>query len=389
LEPIDLDRLVESAIGSTGLDDFGPPTWRDGAEVLVRDLNESAELSELGSVIASSEIADYLTNRLRVIDEVKKRPDIVARPIRPPIVVLGLPRTGTTILFDLLSQDPANRVPLTWEVDRPWPPPDADGYDDDPRIAEIEDRLAATELLIPGFLAMHDMGARLAQECVRITAGEFRSLIFNTQYRVPAYQRWLLEEADMAPAYRYHRMFLQYLDAARAGSRWVLKSPAHLWSLGALMHEYPDALVVHTHRDPLRVVCSLASLVDLLRRLASENVSLASVAADWVDDVAEGLDRAVVARQEGTIPEGHAVDVYFADFLADPMGVVGRIYGRFGLELTPQAEQRMRDFLAENPHEKRGGHAYTFSDTGLDADRLRDRMRLYKEYFDVPDEALP
>jgi hypothetical protein len=236
---------------------------------------------------------------------------------------------------------------------------------------------------------MHDMGARLAQECVRITAGDFRSMMFNTQYRVPAYQHWLLYEASMAPAYRYHRMFLQYLDAGRSGERWLLKSPAHMWTLGALMDEYPDALVVHTHRDPLRAVCSLASLVDLLRRLASDKVSLASVAEEWAEDIAVGLDRAVAARRDGTIRQSRAVDVYFADFLGDPMGVVGDIYRRFGIELTPDAARRMRDFLADNPQEKRGGHAYTFADTGLDAVTLRDRMRGYKEYFDVPDEPLP
>jgi hypothetical protein len=389
MEPLDLDRLVESACQTSGLDDLGSPTWREGAERLVDELNHGADLSELGAVIASGDIVDYLTSRLQIVDEVKRHPEIAHREIRPPIVVLGLPRTGTTILFDLLSQDPANRAPLTWEVDRPWPPPSPDTYDTDPRIAEVDDRLAGTELLIPGFLAMHDMGARMAQECVRITAGEFRSMIFNTQYRVPAYQRWLLYEADVAPAYRYHRMFLQYLDRSRSGDRWLVKSPAHLWTLGALMREYPDALIVHTHRDPLRVVCSLASLVDLLRRLASDKVSLASVADEWVEDVAVGLDRAVVARRDGTIPGGRAVDVYFADFLADPMGVVSQIYGSFGIELTPEADRRMRDFLAENPQEKRGGHAYTFADTGLDAGIWRERMRGYQQYFNVPDEALP
>jgi hypothetical protein len=238
-------------------------------------------------------------------------------------------------------------------------------------------------------MGMHAMGAQLGQECVRITAGDFRSMIFSTQYRVPEYQHWLLHEADMAPAYRYHRLFLQYLQSAHPAEHWVIKSPAHMWSPDCMMQEYPGALVIHTHRDPVRVVCSLASLIDLLRRLSSDDVSIAAVASEWVDDVAVGLDRAVAARRDGTIPASQAVDVFFADFLADPIAVVRDIYDRLGAELTDEVEGRMRSFLVDNPQEKHGGHAYSFADSGLDAGVLRERMRPYQQYFDVPDEALP
>jgi hypothetical protein len=382
-------HLAQQAWDGTALSDFGEATWREGADLLVGELNTGAELNELGEVIAASEIVSYLSNRLRVVDWVRRNPEIENRDVRPPIVVLGQPRTGTTILFDLLAQDPANRVPLTWEVDRPWPPPDTATYESDPRIDEVQADLANTELLIPGFLGMHDMGARLGQECVRITGAEFRSMIFSTQYRVPEYQSWLLHQADMAPAYRYHRLFLQYLQSGHSAERWVIKSPAHLWSLGPMMREYPNALIVHTHRDPLRVVCSLASLVDLLRRLASDNVAIGSVASEWVDDIVLGLDRAVTARRDGTVPEAQAVDVFFGEFLADPMAVVHTIYDRLGIELTAVADDAMRKFLAENPKEKHGGHNYSFADTGLDVGALRERTRSYQEFFDVPDEALP
>jgi hypothetical protein len=381
--------LVDQACEATGHDDLGEGTWREGAERLVDELHEGAALNEIGAVIASAEIGTYLSNRLQIVDWAKRHPEIARSDVRPPIVILGQPRTGTTILFGVLAQDPANRVPLTWEVDQPWPPPESATYETDPRIDAVEATLQAGELLIPGFTGMHALGARLGQECVRITGGEFRSMIFSTQYRVPAYQRWLLHEADMAPAYRYHRLFLQYLGSAHPAERWVIKSPAHLWCLGAMIDAYPDALIVNTHRDPLRVVCSLASLIDLLRRLASDEVSIAQVASEWVDDVAVGLDRAVAARRDGTIPPGQAVDVFFGDFLADPMGVVHQIYRRLGVELTREVESRMRWFLAENPQEKHGGHTYTFADTGLDAGALRERMRPYQEFFDVPDEVLP
>jgi hypothetical protein len=388
-EPIELDQLADQARSSTGLDDLGEGSWREGAERLVEALNTEAALHELGNVIASSEIADYLTNRLRVVDWTKRNPEIAQKEIRPPIVILGLPRTGTTILFGVLAQDPDNRVPLTWEVDQPWPPPQTATYESDPRIAEVQAKLEGTEFLIPGFLGMHELGSLLGQECVRITAGDFRSMIFPTQYRIPTYQHWLLHEADMASAYRYHRLYLQYLQSAHPAERWVVKSPAHLWSPWSMMNEYPDALVIQTHRDPVRVLCSLASLTDLLRRLASSEVSLDAVARGWVEDVAIGLDRVVMARREGTIPQSQAVDVLFGAFLANPMNVVSEIYERLGIELTKAAEQAMRNFLAEHPQEKYGGHRYTFDDTGLDAGDLRERMRPYQEYFDIPNEALP
>lgn len=386
---LSLDQLRDQAQQATALDDLGDPSWKEGAERLIADLNERGALTEVGSMIAGSDVVEYLTSRLHVVDWVKRNPSITDSDIRPPIVVLGQPRTGTTILFDVLAQDPANRVPLTWEVDQPWPPPETATYESDPRIDQVEAKLANVDLLIPGFRAMHDMGARLGQECVRITAADFRSMIFATQYRVPEYQRWLLHQADMASAYRYHRMFLQYLQSAHSADRWLIKSPAHLWSLGALFREYPDALIVQTHRDPLRVVCSLASLVDLLRRLASDDVSISEVAAEWVDDIVLGLDRAIEARTDGTVPDGQAVDVLFRDFLRDPMAVVRTIYGRLGIELSAEAEKAMQSFLDANPQEKHGGHNYSFTDTGLDAGQLRERTRAYQEYFDIPEEALP
>jgi hypothetical protein len=156
-----------------------------------------------------------------------------------------------------------------------------------------------------------------------------------------------------------------------------------------LFDEYPEALIVQTHRDPLRVVCSLASLVDLLRRLASDDVSISEVAAEWVDDIVLGLDRAVEARRNRTVPAGQAVDVLFGDFLRDPMAVVRTIYERLGIELTDAAERAMRAFLAANPQEKHGGHRYSFAETGLDAGLLRERTRAYQEFFDIPEEELP
>ena len=386
-DPLDANALVSQARDSTGLDDFGEDSWREGLERLVAALREEAVLNAIGVQVAAGEIRTYLANRLRVTEWHRSHRELGAADVTPPIVIIGQGRTGTTILHDLLAQDPAHRVPLTWEVDRPLPPPETATYDSDPRIAEVQTQLDLTELVIPGFKRMHPIGARLAQECVRITAADFRSMIFPTQYRVPSYARWLLYEADMAPAYRWHRRFLEVLQSRHRCERWVLKSPGHLWCLGALLAEYPNAVLVQTHRDPLRIVASIASLLATLRRLATDATSIAEGGAEFADYLLDGLDRSVTAREDGTVPAKRVIDVQFQAFLADPFACVREIYARLGLELTREVEARMRAFLAENPQDKHGGHRYSLAETGLDAEKLREGARRYQEYFAVPSEV--
>jgi hypothetical protein len=391
---LDADRLVAQACDATGLDDFGEPTWQDGLGRLVGALREEGRLNELGVDIAAGNVLDLLTGRLAVTQWRADHPEVTKGDVVPPIVIVGQGRTGTTILYDLLAQDPQTRVPLTWEVDKPVPPPETATYDTDPRIDEVDAILSGTELLIPGFRKMHPMGARLAQECVRITASDFRSVIFPTQYRVPSYARWAMYEADMAPAYRWHRAFLQHLQSRHPegdgpADRWVLKSPAHIWCLDALLAEYPEALLVQTHRDPLRIIASLASLVALLRRMSSDDPQIPEIAAEWGEYIVEGLDRSVTAREDGTVPADRVIDVQFGDFMADPFATIATVYGSLGLDFTADTEQRMRDFLAANGQEERGTHSYSWADTGLDEREWRERTRRYQDHFDVPSERLP
>jgi hypothetical protein len=390
-EPVelDIDRVAEQVCHASGLRDFGGETWREGARILVDSLNHEAALNELGTSIVEGELNAYLTSRLGIVAERTAHPEIGDRDVVPPIVIVGQGRTGTTILYDLLAQDPMTRVPLTWEVDRPCPPPETATYDTDPRIEEVESTTSMVDLVIPGFRAMHPMGARLAQECVRITALEFKSMIFPTQYRVPSYASWLLDDADMHDAYRWHRVFLQHLQSRHPADRWVIKSPGHIWCLGALVDEYPGALLVQTHRDPLRIIASLGSLVSTLRSLYSDDTSIPGAAAEFADYVIEGLDRSVTAREDGTVGPDRVIDVQFDEFMAQPFATIGAIYDRLGIEFTAGSEQRMRDFLATHPQDAYGRHRYTWAETGLDEGELRDRTRRYQDYFGVKSEVLP
>jgi hypothetical protein len=327
-----------------------------------------------------------LKNRLGVIDWRKRHPEVAREPVTAPIVIVGQPRTGTTILYDLLAQDPDLRAPLTWEVDAPCPVPQPETYHNDPRIAQTQASIELSEQIIPGFLAFHPMGALVGQECVRITASEFTSMIFSVQYRLPGYYRWLLYEADHTGAYRFHRIFLQHLQSGVPG-QWLLKSPAHLWHLDALLAEYPDALIVQTHRDPLNVISSIAALTHHLRRMGSDESSIAECAAQSYEEIAVGLDRGMALRDGGAVPAGRVIDVLFTDFMSDPWTTIDDIYRKLGRELKPETAQKMRDFLAAHPGDG-GGSRYTWSDTGLDAAAVRDRVRAYQDRYGVPTEKL-
>ncbi len=188
---------------------------------------------------------------------------------------------------------------------------------------------------MPGFSSFHPVGALLGQECVRMTAADFRSMIFPTQYRIPTYDRWLLHDADLAPAYRWHRRYLQHLQSRHPADRWLLKSPAHLWHLDALAAEYPDAVIVHTHRDPLKVIASGCALTAHLRAMASDESWGTEAAADFAADIFLGLERGIEARDRGTFPPGQTIDVHFLDFMADPISTIRRIYAALGLGAHP------------------------------------------------------
>jgi hypothetical protein len=388
-ERLQPDRLVEEAIAQTGADDFGEPSWREGLDRLVGAQVAEARLNEIGVEMAAGEVVGYLSSRLGINAWRRDHPEVAAADVTAPIVIVGQPRTGTTILYDLLAQDPGLRAPLTWEVDLPVPPPQTATYDTDPRIDEVQGTLDLAESIIPGFTTFHPMGARLGQECVRMTGGDFRSMIFPTQYRVPSYNRWLLDEADLAPAYRYHRRFLQHLQSGHPAERWLLKSPAHLWHVDALVGEYPDAVVVQTHRDPLKVIASVSALVAHLRRMASDETSVPEAASEYGPDIFDGLERGMAARARGVPDAGQVVDVQFTDFMADPLATIGAIYDAIGRDLTAEAEARMRAFLASNPGDGGGGGTrYRWADTGLDADECRERATPYQERYGVASEPV-
>lgn len=385
---LDPDALLESARREAGCDDFGDDAFRTGLEILIESCEREAALTPLGRMMVQQEVGRCLANRLRVHDWRKRHPELDGERIERPIFIIGQGRTGTTILHELMTLDPNNRVPLTWEVEAPTPPPETATYATDPRIQEAQQQLDQSERLIPDFKRIHRMGGDLPQECVRFMAYEMVSVIFSVTWRTPTYARWCLHDADMAKVYAAHRRFLQHLQSRHPGQRWMVKSPAHLWYLPHVVAEYPDARFIQTHRDPLKVLSSLTSLHVVLRKMGSDDIDVTGIAKEWSEFLGVGYERSVDFRKTTSLPDERFVDLQFREFLSDPLGGVRRIYEQFDMELTPEVEARMKHYIESNPDDRDGKHVHHYSELGLDAGAEREKVRRYQEYFDVPSEKI-
>lgn len=375
-------NLIDAAIRRAGSNDFGGEEFREGLEVFVESVEREGELSTLGRISCRETLLRYLTNRLRLEEYRTAHPEVSDQVIERPIFIVGLPRTGTTILFNLLSEDPGNRAPLSWEVEWPVPPPEAESYHTDPRIKDAEKLFGNLDRLIPSLPSIHEFGALLPQECVPINAHELLTVQFNVTFHVPSYQAWLNRQS-MLRSYEFHKRFLQHLQSKYMLDRWVLKSPAHLPAIDELLAVYPDALIIHTHRDPARVMPSLSSLHYAFRCMSSDAVDPARIGRDVMDVWSLYSQRAVDARRQHRDKPGQFFDAQFEDTLRDPVGLLRRAYGHFGLEFTDAARDRMAAFLAAHPRGSRGAHRYTPEDFELDLGEIRERFADYCSEFDV------
>jgi hypothetical protein len=376
------EALLDEATASTGLSDFGDDGFREGLRVLLEALGDEADLNEFGLAFAHDVVLRHLGNRLRVTEHLKRHPEILEQEIEEPLVVASLPRTGSTIMHQLLGQDPDTRYLATWECNLLYPPPEAATYETDPRIAEWGRVISGSHgSEAPDFESMHPMGAALPEEHVALLGFEFRSQVFNYQFDVPSYQLWL-DEQDMRPAYEGFLRLLKYLQSRCRRRRWMVKT-VDLHGLSAFLTLCPDARIVMTHRDPLRAIASLSSLLTTGLRMTSDGIDDAAVgrhhAEIWVGALREALD----FRDSGALPETSYFDVRYDEFVADPVDMIGRVYAHFGLDFSSRVEQRMRDFLAGNPKDKHGAHRYTAEQFGLDPVGLAERYRFYTDRFGI------
>ncbi len=383
---LDADELLEEATRRTGLGDFGDDAFLEPYRILLRALEAEAKLHALGRMLVRGDVLNWLENRLRLTDARKRVPAIAREKIEAPIFITGLPRTGTSILHEMFAQDPANRVPLHWEVRHPCPAPETATYQGDSRIARAEEAIQLWNQIVPEYATMHELGARIPVEDIQITSHEFRSDELMGRYVVPSYAAWYAQ-ADLAPAFAFHRRFLQHLQSRHCGSRWVLKAPSWLGILPALFHEYPDARVVVTHRDPLAVLPSVVSILYSTAFVRSDAVD-AEMFKGWFSPEAccALLDRMIAFRDSGRIAASRFCDVRYADLVTRPVETLERVYEQFAMPFDAAVVTRVRAYLAAKPKGKRGTHRYAFENLGRERTTERARFRGYQERFGVPSE---
>ncbi|MCC6850609.1 MAG: sulfotransferase [Deltaproteobacteria bacterium] len=349
---------------------------------MLRALADEAELHPFGRLHARRLVLRCLVNRLRLAADWQRRPEVLREEIRAPLFVLGLPRSGTTLMLNLLASDPAHRWLGFWEAHDPSPPP-ASGLGD-PRRRRARAELRVLDYLAPDLLALHEMSADGPEECFPLLANAFAGVAFSWMFDVPTFDDWLSRN-DAAPAYAYYRRQLQLLQWYRPANRWVLKSPTHLWTVDALLASFPDARIVQLHRDPLQVVPSACSLGATMRGLATAHVDLRRLGRRTTEALADGVERCMNARR-GRGAE-RWIDLHYLDLVRDPLATVRAIYERFALALTPAAEARMTACLARSPQHKRGVHHYTLAQFGLSHDEERRRYAGYCDRHRVRAES--
>ncbi len=378
ISDLDADALCSAARKQTGLDDFGDDRFREPLWLLIRSLETEADLHPFGRMRARELILGGLVNRLRLENDWKQSPEILQQPLERPLFILGLPRTGTTLLFNLLACDPRHRWLSFWEAHTPSPPPERDTYDKDPRLRLARRQLRVLDYLLPELAAIHEFGADRPEECYPLLANSFAGVQYTWAFTVPTYDEWL-SSCDMQPVYHYFRKQLQLLQWHCDGRRWLLKSPVHLHYLDSLLAAFPDACIVQLHRDPLEVLPSACSLRATLRGMVTRRLDVRQLSESLTKEAAGDVMRAIEVRQQ--VGSGNFLDIGYRDLLRDPIGSARSIYERFGDVFTPTAQASMAAYLAANPQNKHGMHVYSLEQFFLDADTERRRFAPYTQAF--------
>jgi hypothetical protein len=383
--PLDQESLLRSACEATGLSDYGDDYWREPFAALCRDYNDTAELNLMGRLMARNDTLTLLKNRLQLTELLKQYPEIQEEEICAPVFIVGLPRSGTSILFEVLSQDEIFAVPEYWEALMPCPPPESEKYATDPRIEEGDHVATQWNRVVPEFATMHEMGGRLPAECGLIMANSFISDHLVSLQQGSEYATWYAS-ADLTPAYEYHRTILKVLQWKNPRQHWLLKAPAHQNYLDVLLKVYPDARIIQTHRDPIKSMASATSLMGCLYYMRSDKVFDADAFADFMqgEATAARLELVMDQRASGVIPEANIYDSRYQDLMDDALACVQGIYAHFGMTLSEEAGARMSDYLGVKPKGKFGAHQYSVNDEEMEE---RKYFARYQQAYNVPNEV--
>lgn len=378
------ETVMAAAREQTGLTDIGDPAIVEGLEVLCRAYEEEAKFSARGRAIAEAELVTQLANRMKVEDWLTRHPELLERPIEKPLFVFGLPRTGTTLVINLLAADPARRSFLRWTAYDPVPPPRPEELTAGPRWKVMQDKNEMALKYMPEIAAIHYEEAHSPTECQFAMAPSFIAQVYESQADIPSYREWLFHRADIARAFRFEKRLLQVLQAEAPG-RWVLKNPWHPLWLDSLTEVFPDAQLVMTHRDPADVVGSIGSLIQYVRGIYSDEVDLHRIGETFMETFRIMIDRQQAFR-DARGPDA-ILDVQYDAIMRDPLAEVRNIYAHFGEDFTPQAEAAMQAYMRDNPKGKHGKHSYSLETYGLTREGVHDAFADYIERYDIPVKA--
>ena len=377
---LDADALEAAAREQTGLRDFGDGYHREGLERLVASMNEEGDLTETGELMQVGQLTAHLVARLQVEETYRVHPEIEEQQVDGPVFVIGLPRTGTTALSQLVAADPQFRSLRLWESGAPVPPPEAATEHTDPRIAATEAGLAMMNEAFPLMQTMYHSEATTASECQDLMGMSFRTAHFDGSARVPSYMAWVTE-CDMRGTYEYHRRVLRLLQWHCPPTLWHLKTPVHMFALDALLDAYPNARFLWSHRDPAPVIGSVCSLIHYTRSWSSDRDDAAALGPEQTEHWAEGVRRAMDFRAR--VGDERFADVAFASLQTDPVGALATSYERIGLEFSERSRTAVERWAAQHEPGSHGTHTYTLADFGIDAETVRKAFAPYVAAYDA------
>ena len=377
------DELIEQARKATQLERFDSESFREGLEVFLGDVNECS-YTEQGHQRLAGSVVGALATRLKVNAYLERRPELLKRQVERPVFVFGVPRTGTTLLSNLLAADPQRRSPLTWEIDDPVPPPTSATLYSDPRAQARLQQEKAMLAARPEMGKYYRNSAIYPNECMFFINADFKALMWESRGVLPNYRDWLFKQADLSSTYEYHKRFLQLLQADAPGV-WNLKQPSHALWIETLLKVYPDARLVWTHRDPLTATGSFCSLLSL-----SHNAFMGRVDAKWLGEncsyqAVEHAERIMDFRDK--FGEDRVIDVHYGDLMRQPIETMRKLYQALGDDYTNEAETSMTNWLNDNPQDKFGRHEYKLAQYGLTPAQLRGRFERYLSRYEVEAEG--
>jgi len=376
--PLDTDALHAQASADTGLHDFGPGDYRERLDVLLAALRDIGDLHPAGTVNFYSQLLQLLKNRLLLTDLMSRHPEIDDIDLKPPVVIAGLPRTGTTHMHNLLAAPPTFRTMPYWESVEPFPLPVEAGIEPDPRRTRMDVGVGVINTVMPHFPLMHEMTTDHVHEEIQLLANDFSTMLFETLAEIPSWREYY-QSHDQTPHYQHLVSQLKAMQFLRGGRRWLLKSPQHLEQVPVLDRVFPGSIVEFTHRDPLPVALSMIAMVTYAARMLRSSVPVAQIATAWIDR----LDRMLgtLVRDRDVVGPDRSIDVRFDDFMADEVGTVDRIYALAGEPFTGEAQAAVAGYLEGHQRGRFGGVETSCEMFGLTEDDLRARFAPYVDRF--------